>query len=515
MNYDVSKSSLSEKKLCFEGCKEIPLDIDFTLPDYCPDVQKILKCLIKPNINSRNISGGQINVEGTAQIKILYIDADAQILRCCENSVPFSGSIDIKNNPENAILHTFIKTEYINCRAVSPRKIDLHGALSICSKVYEKSISEISNSVSGKDIEQKIETIPVSNLIGTGQQQFTISETLEIPENKSAVEAIIKSEITFLDEEMKIMPGKAVVKGKINLKILYISDRTQGSTENLEFEIPISQIVDVPGISEECECTVNPEILSSKIKIANETDPENSGKLLEIDMKLALTVFAFKPEEISIVSDVYSREYDVNSDSELLETYKIIKKIKEKFSCKGAVELPDETPKEIKNIFCDSISVQPSLNEKKPGFTGKVKLGILGINSDDSPFYVERNFEFDYKSSEEITENDVKFEAEIIPNKISEAITNDRSLEIKAEFTVRSIVYQKSMHNMITSVDADESKDAFKNENSPLTVYFPQKGESLWDIARKYHSSVSTIKEENHLAEDTLNEAQMILVPSK
>ena len=60
MNYDVSKSSLSEKKLCFEGCKEIPLDIDFTLPDYSPDVQKILKCLIKPNINSRNISGGQI-----------------------------------------------------------------------------------------------------------------------------------------------------------------------------------------------------------------------------------------------------------------------------------------------------------------------------------------------------------------------------------------------------------------------------------------------------------------------
>ena len=156
MNYDVSKSSLSEKKLCFEGCKEIPLDIDFTLTDYCPDVQKIIKCLIKPNINSRNISGGQINIEGTAQIKILYIDADAQILRCCENSVPFSGSIDIKNNPENAILHTFIKTEYINCRAVSPRKIDLHGALSICSKVYEKSISEISNSVSGKDIEQKI-----------------------------------------------------------------------------------------------------------------------------------------------------------------------------------------------------------------------------------------------------------------------------------------------------------------------------------------------------------------------
>lgn len=515
MNYDVSKSSLSEKKLCFEGCKEIPLDIDFTLPDYCPDVQKILKCLIKPNINSRNISGGQINIEGTAQIKILYIDADSQVLRHCENSVPFSGSIDIKNNPENAILHTFAKMEYINCRAVSPRKIDLHGALSICSKVYEKHTGEISNSVSGKDIEQKIETVPVSDLIGTGQQQFTINETLEIPENKPAVEAILKSEVTFLDEEMKIMPGKSVVKGKINLKILYISDRTQGSTENLECEIPISQIVDVPGISEECECTVNSEILSSKIKIANETDPENSGKLLEIDMKLALTVFAFKPEEISVVSDVYSREYDVSSDSELLETYKIIKKIKEKFSCKGTVELPDETPREIKNIFCDTVSVLSALNEKKPDFTGKVKLGILGINSDDSPFYVERSFEFEYKSGEEIVENDVQFETEIIPNKISEAIINGRSIEIKAEFTVHSIVYQKTSHNMITSVNADESKDAFKSENSPLTVYFPQKGESLWDIARKYHSSVSAIKEENHLAEDTLNESQMILVPSK
>ena len=39
-------------------------------------------------------------------------------------------------------------------------------------------------------------------------------------------------------------------------------------------------------------------------------------------------------------------------------------------------------------------------------------------------------------------------------------------------------------------------------KNSAVTVYFAKKDESVWNIARKYHSSVSSVKEENNLSED-------------
>ena len=81
MNYDVSKSNLAVRDLVFEGCKEVPVDMDFSLPDYCPDIQKILKCRVIPNISSKSISGDRLNIEGTAKIKTIYLDAESKKIR--------------------------------------------------------------------------------------------------------------------------------------------------------------------------------------------------------------------------------------------------------------------------------------------------------------------------------------------------------------------------------------------------------------------------------------------------
>jgi len=250
MNYDVSKENLSAIETAFKGCKEVPIDIDFTLPDYCPDIRKILKCSVTPSITSRNISGGQITIDGNAEIKIIYMDSSSSKVRCCENSSTFSTSIDINDISENVVAFTSVKVEYMNCRAVSPRKIDLHGAISVCAKVYQKNNLEVASCVNGKDIEQRIEKASVSNLAGLGQQQFSVNETLEVGENKPSPEMIVSSEVVFLKNDPKIMPNKVVVKGDLIVKILYVGDMESGDMEKLEYQIPISQIVDVPGISE-------------------------------------------------------------------------------------------------------------------------------------------------------------------------------------------------------------------------------------------------------------------------
>ena len=120
MNYDITKEILSVRDLVYDGTKEVPIDLDFSLPDYCPDIQKILKCRVSPEIFSRNISGDRLNIEGSAKIRVLYINCDNNNIRSCENNIPFSCSIDIKNTPENYLDIISTKLEYVNCRAISP-----------------------------------------------------------------------------------------------------------------------------------------------------------------------------------------------------------------------------------------------------------------------------------------------------------------------------------------------------------------------------------------------------------
>ncbi len=513
MNYDVSKENVSTLSIAFDSCKEVPLDIDFTLPDYCPDIQKILKCSVKPHITSRNISGGQISIEGNAEIKIIYIDSSSPQIRSCENSAMFSASLDMKNNPENALAFTSAKTEYINCRAVSPRKIDLHGALSVCARVFEKNNTEISSSVNGQDIEQKISKVPLSNLIGMGGQQFTVSETLEVGENKPSPEMIINSEVVFLSGEPKIMANKVVVKGDLIVKILYVSDIDTGTIEKVEYEIPISQIVDVSGISDECECITKIEILEHKIQIPN--DSENNQNLLSVDIKCGATVFAFCPKEINLVTDVYSRKYETQNTYMPLSTQQILKNFSETLSIQDSVELPNTEIKEVINIAASVSNVKTSLSDEKISVKGVLKLDILGINYDDTPFYSERTIDFEKNLSETLIGENIQFETEITPTDIKLSSQGGNKINFSADLDTNIIAYITNTINMVTEVEADESSTPQNSDSPSVTVYFANQGESIWNIARKYRSSVNSIKEENNISSDVLQESQMILVPTK
>ncbi len=107
-------------------------DVDFTLPDYCPDIEKILKCTLSPQIRSKTLSGGLLQVDGTCTVSVLYVESAHKTIRCCEQSVEFSQSFTVRDAGESPLVLTKTKPEYINCRALSPRRLVMHGAFSQC-----------------------------------------------------------------------------------------------------------------------------------------------------------------------------------------------------------------------------------------------------------------------------------------------------------------------------------------------------------------------------------------------
>ncbi|MCI8502101.1 MAG: LysM peptidoglycan-binding domain-containing protein, partial [Oscillospiraceae bacterium] len=44
-------------------------------------------------------------------------------------------------------------------------------------------------------------------------------------------------------------------------------------------------------------------------------------------------------------------------------------------------------------------------------------------------------------------------------------------------------------------------------------LYFADEGDQIWDIAKRYHTSVGAILEENDLDTETMKQGGMILIP--
>ena len=89
MELNKTVNSFVRKALAFEGAAEQTIESDITLPDYFPDIVKIIRCTIRPNIMSVNTAQNQLSVEGNCILSVLYLSEESK-LRCFEQRLPFS-----------------------------------------------------------------------------------------------------------------------------------------------------------------------------------------------------------------------------------------------------------------------------------------------------------------------------------------------------------------------------------------------------------------------------------------
>ena len=511
MNYDLNKYKFSMLDNIFQGVQEIPVDCDLTLPDYCPDIGKILKCQISAGVQSRNISGDQLNIEGNSVLELLYSDLEKNTIRCFKTEIPFSQNLNIKNSSQFSAATFDIKREYINCRAISPRRIDIHGAFSLKINVFGTKNCEVTNDIASDEIKQKKSDVSFSQLNSLLQHQINISEILDLGTDKNAPEFIIKSDLNISDINCSASDERINIKGKVNIKILYISDIETGKTDSVENEIPINETIDAPGVMDDNIFMIIPEIIYHEEKIS--ADSESIGNLINEELKIMMTIFAFQDDETKIIDDAYSTEYETELSCENFKFKKFSGALNENIIHKEIIKNSDNKFFKILDIWSNSYSVGMSQKDLNSSFEGKINLCILALNPDFVPFYIEREIKF----SKELYENiDSKISDSYIFMSITDIdykIINNDEIEVKLNIQIIANMYNESEYNLVENITSNESSPKIKDLSNALTIYYANAGEKIWDIAKHYGTTMEKIQDENDIDFEVLDSDRAILIP--
>ena len=506
MTYDLNKYSISYLELIFSGIQEIPIDSDITLPDYCPDIGKILKCQVSASVLSRNISGDRIAVEGVSSIELLYSDVDKNIIRCFKTEIPFSQSfnINVSSNPE--VVSFNVKREYINCRAVSPRKVDIHGACSLKALVFGRKNLDITNDIIGEDIKLKKSDVLFSQLNSILQHQFNINETLDLGSDKPSPEFIVKSNLALNDLECSCENDQIVFSCKINIKILYVDDIETGEINTIEYSIPVNETIDAQGIMDDNVCKIIPEIVSHEEKIASDSD--SPSNLISEDIKIMVTAFVFQNDEVSVISDAYSTDYNVELSTENISLSKFSKMLCENVSYE---ETCDISTSKIIDIWTDSSSVTFS----NSSLNSKVNICVLALDSDFIPFYFERELQFSTELNDDLSNQNLsQSHFYLSVQKVDYKILNKDSIEIKLKAQIFYNLCSAENLQIVSEIYSDNSSKREKDPNVSLIIYYADAGENLWDIAKNYCTTIDKIKDENEFDFDILDSNRAILIPT-
>lgn len=482
-------------------------DVDLTLPDYCPDIEKILKCTLTPKIQTKTLSGGQLQVDGFCIVSVLYVESLKKTIRCCEQSVNFSQSFSVKETPDNPVIITKTKSEYINCRALSPRRLVMHGAFSLYAKVLSSSQTKIYIPDSSDNLETNKLSLKCASLCCLCQEQFSVCEEISVGE-KPAVESILCSDVGINITEAKAVTGKLLINGEINLKLLYLCDVETGDTEKIDFLLPFNQVMDCEGIDENTLNCVSCDIMSYDIRLKNDAMSEKPSILL--DLKLSLTEQGYLINEEEVVTDAYSVKYACQPEFEQMTIVNDVARFNESHIEKSTVKIDDGKISKIINIYAEHISAQGSCEGDCIRLEGKINLCILACNNENMPVFIERSVDYSHELSSGDCNCVNSSQARVAS--ISYRLSDDNAIEVRCELKLIVNAAKKSCVKAVSAVNVFEDKP-IAADDCALTLYFAKQGESLWNIAKAHNTRLDMLIEENSAEKQVLECPQMLLIP--
>jgi len=510
MDYMLDREAMAVGEVIFDGCQEQPVDLNISLPDYCPDIQRILKCQIYPRIGSRSVSGDRLMLEGGFTVKVFYLDPDGARIRFCDSMDTFSTEIALKQAADNAQIDAFPRVEYINCRATSPRRLDIHGAFSVCAKVTVQGRTEVVGNIAGDDVEQQKTTMKVNNLASFCQQQFSVDEILELGAGKPPADSIMRSDAFAVLQDFKVTAGKLMVKGEVCVKFLYDSTEENSTPEAMEFTIPFNQMLDCAGVTDDCLCDVKLGVVGLEAQIKN--DYSGDKTFFDTQVRLFASAAAYQPAEITAVSDAYSKNYDLDIESKPKTVDNLTELVGDTTVQKNTLSVENGAVSKVIDVWNEMSSASAETKGGQITFKGKYSLCVLALDEESKPFYFERLLDFEYTRACTSSGDSLKCDAQAGVGGISFRIMGS-GIEVKTELRLTAEIYSRQTFQAITSVSADEKKPIARDNSAALCIYYAEAGENLWNIARDYRTSVEQIKQENGVTGDVMENRGMLLIP--
>lgn len=496
----------NENYLC--DSLEQAIDVDFSLPDYCPDISKIFKCHAVPRIASKSINGSTVTLDGSVVITILYCDKE-NTLCSYEYVYPFSKSIELTRDVTGGNVFCRIKCDYINCRAVTGRKVDIHGAAGIFIKVFKRRCNEIISDIDDPCVEIKRMTAPATVPMGYAEKYLILEEDLPLGSGQPAIENLLKTNSAVCVKETKIINDKAVVKGELIVCVLYCPEGG-GTPQLVKSVLPYSQIVDIEGITDTCECECKAEIASLEIKPKLSSNGEL--RCLGLNAKLLLTCEAYCGNDIPVIEDAFSRKFEADITRKIIPFDKLTCNIQENYQCKKSIEL-DFNINNVIDIWCSLQNCHTKFDEDKMVISGTLIAGMIICDENNVPLYIEKPIEFEYKYPFKEQLGVAHCDPEIEVVSCNYTITSANRIELHAELAINAGIYEKRDVNLISDLVLDETKIVKTKNHGAMIIYFAGADDSVWDVANKYSASVNEIMSINNLEEQKLPGGKMILVP--
>lgn len=493
---------LSSELLC-DASAEQPVEGEFTLPEYGPEVFRIVRTLAEPEVVQKIVAGARATVEGYLKLTIIYLSQDGGRLSSAVQRLPFSRQFELARAANGASeAFASVTVAYLNCRAVNERRIDARGALNISLKVLAGFETAAVRNIEGAGVQLRAERAEYLRERALEEKQFTLDEELELDCEDCDSPQLLRTSAQPVVESVELGERRAVVTGYLNVRLAAdISSGNELRVKRAAFNLPFSQTIEINASSADA----SPSVCAGVVSCGAAFEGKNA---LSLTATLALELRLFEKAETEYVSDAFCTLCELETASAQLTLMTSRDEVREAVTVKFSTEQDADIVTLIDYYVTEPVFA-PFPEEF--GIKGRSTLCCTALDALGETVARDYPFEFVVRTESAAADGPYSRLWAVFEN-IDCALEGGR-LSLRCEGEVLGCATRAERVRALVSAAVVEG--AVKPKNRPaLRIYYAEQGEELWEIAKRFDASAGEIALENGVEGERTAEAGPLLVPS-
>ena len=448
---------------------------DFVLPDYIPEVRRVIGVRASVSADGKYLSGDELETDGGVTYNVMYVGGDGAICMTSQTS-SYTGRIPLKAEddrftPQDIVLSC--TAENVNCRVTAPRKITLSSKVRM--KILSQKPADVTMKTEGdfavrrKTEERKCAVMAEYRQTGECSGEMREREGMQV--------ICAGGELCLSD--VRVNGGAVTIKGDAYVTAVLLSP--EGTYVTAKSRVPVEEEITLPEVPRDCTCHAAAfgEVVLLEMQAADDG-------VLTWRMEYDTDCTVIKSTEASVVTDAY---------------------------LVGSADVPETVSYDSVYPACavnGRLTTQASL-KLKPGMTyvcawgrgtadrletangrtvisGNVFVSAVEAGGGEAILdEVSVPFRYECESVTDKTADHV-----CLAGKTSVRVTDIQAradgdvLNLTAELAISAAVVGMETVKCVSSISPAPDDGTAKKNETMIRIYVPDDGESAWDVEKRF-----------------------------
>lgn len=502
-----------------EAETQITFDEDFNVPDAKPDVGRMIQKKGEVMLQEIQVSEGHARITGSLEFHLLYVsDGEVRRIYNLDGALPIDENINLDGVVSGDKICLKWEMEDLSIHLINSRKLNVRALITFHAFVEE--LQDIQLPLDLKDsegISVKKEEIPVLELGVHKKDTMRIKKELTLASNKPNIHTVLWKDMQIRALDIRGLDGKIEVKGELFVFTLYSGDDEDHPLQYLEQALPWQQEVECAGCTMDMIPNIDVAMIQSNMEVAPDADGEE--RVLQMDVVLELDMKLYQETSCGLLEDVYTPNKNcvLTTEPKVLES--LLVKNFSKCRVNDRINVQEPSNKILQICHSEGTIKIDFMKVVENGIQveGIVQLRILYIISDDDmPFYsMETAIPFTHVVEAPGIDQDCRYYLRSDIEQLSTTMIDSNDIEVKVVINLNAIVMRERPMYIVSEIN-EEPLDMEAVRSMPgIVCYLVQDGDTLWDIAKRFYTTVDEICELNELQSERVKPMDSLLLVKK